>query len=395
MASSAEIGLRTEKTEDNPHGFVHVEEVPAQEVCVVYLGGDGATDDKAANGYAKIVENEILGEIDSKVPVYSICYDFEDNKKSIARRLEFIRHRTEVLSGEKSLAKTTDKATEEEYAPQYINKLFDKLLASRISQAGGKQRLSAEEACKRIRKMTIVAHCHGGYVALKLEKKMQEAMKKLGYSSEERKRIQSQMLVVAHAPACPLGVSKSQFVSFKSTYDLDVPQGQNWFNYYVQKRQQEERMRFNAEDTKDEAGIAANRWFDFEPCYFAGKQGNLFLIKQKYEWDNDEGPFLINQEEHNDVHYKGVGKQTNAGRMMAHFSRTVLQNGIKNSLQQGENFVPLPPLEELILSDDPQMNAKEKRVFMKMSENGKAFRKEVCTYAVAKIREINQQEQQR
>ena len=394
MASSAEIGLRTEKSEDNPHGFVHVEEVPAQEVCVVYLGGDGATDDKAANGYAKIVENEILGVIGSKVPVYSICYDFEDNKKNIARRLEFIRHRTEVLLGEKSLARTTDKATEEEYDPRYINKLFDKLLAPRISQAGGKQRLPVEEACKRIRKMTIVAHCHGGYVAFKLEKKMQEAMKKLGYSSEERKQIQSQMLVVAHAPACPLGVSKSQFVSFKSTYDLDVPQGQNWFNYYIQKRQQEERMRFNAEENKDEAGIAANRWFDFEPCYFAGKQGNLFLIKQKYEWDNDEGPFLINQDEHNDVHYVVV-KQTNVGKMMAHFSRTILQNGIRNSLLQGENFVPLPPLEELILSDNPQMNAKEKRAFLKMSENGKAFRNKVCSCAMDKIKEIKQQERQR
>lgn len=394
MVSSAEIGLRTEKTEDNPHGFVRVSEVPVSEACVVYLGGDGATDDKAANGYAKIIENEILGTIAAKVPVYSICYDLKDNNKSIARRLEFIRHRADVLAGEKSLARTTDKATEEEYAPRYIDKLFDKLLVPRISQAAGTQRLSAEEACKRIRRMTVVAHCHGGYVALKLEKKMQEAMKKLGYSSEERKQIQSQMLVVAHAPACPLGISKSQFVSFKSTYDLDVPQGQNWFNYYIQKRQQEERMRFNAEDSKDEAGIAANRWFDFEPCYFSGKQGNLFLIKQKYEWDNEEGPFMINQEEHNDVHY-AVGKQTNVGKMMAHFSRTILQNGIKNSLQQGENFVPLPPLEELILSDNPQMNAREKRAFLKMSENGRAFRKRVCHFAVDTIREINQQEQQR
>ena len=127
--SFVSIGLRTKKTEDNPHGYVNVGNIPNDEVCVLYLGGDGTKDDKAANGYAKIIENEILDTIETDVPVYSVAYNFAENKQSISRRLEFIKHRTEVLSSDDSLNKTIKQASEEEYNPQYIDKLFEKAIS--------------------------------------------------------------------------------------------------------------------------------------------------------------------------------------------------------------------------------------------------------------------------
>ncbi len=374
--SSIEIGKRTDKTEDNPYGYVKVDSIPKDEICVLYIGGDGTTTDKAANGYAKIIKNEILDEISTETPVYSIKYDFDGHNKSLARQIANIKHRTEVLRSKADIEKTLSKATDEEYNPQYVDELFEKVILPRITLHNGKGKLSVEEACKRIRKLNIVAHCHGAYTALKLEEKMQEAMTLIGYNNDERKKIQSQLLVVAHAPACALGVSKSQFVSFKSVYDSNTPLKNNFFDKYIESRKAEERRRFVAEEDQNIDKIEQNRWFDLKPCFFAGKQGNLFLIKQKYEWIEGEGPFMINSDEHNNVQYKDKS-QTKEGRMMAYFAKTILENGIKNSLQQDDGFMPLPPIEDLILSGNPEIQEKEQSAFEKMKQNGKALRREV------------------
>lgn len=379
--SSIEIGLRTQKTDDNPYGYTKVDNIPADEVCVLYLGGDGATTDRAANGYAKIIKNEILEDLALSIPVYSITYNFEGHKKSVARKVSQIKHRTEVLSSNENIDKTLSKATEEDYNPKYVDDLFEKVILPRITLHDGKGKLSAEEACRRIRKLNIVAHCHGGYTALKLEEKMQEAMTLIGYSNDERKKIQSQLLVIAHAPACALGVSKSQFVSFKSAYDGNTPLKNDFFDMYIEIRKTEERKRFAAEEDSKTDEIEKNRWFDLKPCFFPGKQGNLFLIKQKYEWSEGLGPFLINENEHNNVQYKDKS-QTKEGRMMAYFAKTILENGIKNSLQQDGSFVPLPPIESLVLSGDAAMTSKEVEAFETMKENGKAFRKKLFQVAV-------------
>lgn len=388
--SSIEIGKRTDKTEDNPYGYVKVDSIPKDEICVLYIGGDGTTTDKAANGYAKIIKNEILDEISTETPVYSIKYDFDGHNKSLARQIANIKHRTEVLRSKADIEKTLSKATDEEYNPQYVDELFEKVILPRITLHNGKGKLSVEEACKRIRKLNIVAHCHGAYTALKLEEKMQAAMKELGYSVQDRKKVQSQMLVIAQAPACALGVSKSQFVSFKSVYDSNTPLKNNFFDKYIESRKAEERRRFVAEEDQNIDKIEQNRWFDLKPCFFAGKQGNLFLIKQKYEWIEGEGPFMINSDEHNNVQYKDKS-QTKEGRMMAYFAKTILENGIKNSLQQDDGFVPLPPIEDLILSGNPEIQEKEQSAFEKMKQNGKELRREIFQEAADYYKNMHKQ----
>ena len=374
--SSIEIVKRADKTEDNPYGYTKVTSIPEDEVCVLYLGGDGTTTDKAANGYAKVIKNEILDEINAEVPVYSIKYNFDGHKPSIARYISNIKHRTEVLRSKADIEKDLSKATDEEYNPQYVNELFEKVILPRITLQSGKGKLSVEEACKRIRKLNIVAHCHGAHTALKLEEKMQAAMKESGYSEQDRKKIQSQMLVIAQAPACPLGISKSEFISFKSAYDGIVNIKNNFFDHYINYRIDEELRHLDAEAVKDKEGTEKHKCFDLKPCFFAKKQGNLFFIKQKYEWVPVDGPSPVEVLEHNNVHFKDKTK-TKHGRLMAYYAKTILQNGIKNSLQQDDGFVPLPPIEDLILSGNPEIQEKEQSAFEKMKQNGKALRREV------------------
>lgn len=67
---------------------------------------------------------------------------------------------------------------------------------------------------------------------------------------------------------------------------------------------------------------------------------------------------------------------------MAYFAKTILENGIKNSLQQERAFVPLPPIESLVLNGNAAMTSKEVKAFEEMKENGKAFRKEICQVAI-------------
>lgn len=375
MTSHLYVYQRTEKTEDNPFGFVEREQIPADEACVVYLGGDATEKEKDANGYAKIIKNEILAPMNIDIPVYSVRYDFGDGKKSYARQSLFKKHG--MIMSSKLRAKIDENSGPEELNPQYIEDLYHKVIEPKISQDGKK--IDAEEAMRRLRKVTFVAHCHGGFVAVKLEELMQQKMAELGYSGKEKKQIQQQMTVIAHAPGCPLGVAKSNIISFMSAYDPKIPKPLNYFTDYIDKRLRENNMRYYAEEDKNQEKIEKYRWFDLKPSFLSGKMGNMFLVKQRFPF-MDVGPAMCNESEHDVVNYQG-NNQLNYGRLLTHFSKTILSNVIKNSLQQDEKFTPLPPLEELILSDDKNMNIKEASAFEKMKANGEALTKEVYDFA--------------
>lgn len=375
MTSHLYVYQRTEKTEDNPFGFVEREQIPADEVCVVYLGGDATEKEKDANGYAKIIKNEILAPMNIDMPVYSVRYDFGDANKDYMRKSLFKKHG--MIMSSKLRARIDENSGPEELNPQYIEDLYHKVIEPRISQNGKK--IDAEEAMRRLRKVTFVAHCHGGFMAVKLEELMQQKMAELGYLGKERNQIQQQMTVIAHAPGCPLGVAKSNIISFMSAYDPKIPQPLNYFTNYVNKRIEENNMRYYAEKNKNQENIEKYRCFDLKPSFLSGKMGNMFLVKQRFPF-SDEGPADLNPDEHDVVNYQETA-QINYGRLLTHFSKTILSNVIKNSLQQDEKFTPLQPLEELILSDDKSMNAKESLAFEKMKANGEALTKEVYDHA--------------
>ena len=85
---------------------------------------------------------------------------------SVSARIQELKTKVMELSPE-----TTD--------PKYVGEIFDKFLLPRISTDRGRRRLSADEAALRVRRLNIVAHCHGAYTALRLEEMMQEKMKEL------------------------------------------------------------------------------------------------------------------------------------------------------------------------------------------------------------------------
>ena len=375
--TDVQIGLRCQKSEQYPHGWKKVDAVPADEVCVVYLGGDGSVTDKEANGYTKIAEKDITQALGHGVPVYGATYDFGEADTDLARKLQFLKHRAATLLPEKRAQRIISDAAEENPDETYIDKLYKNIVEPRVVSAQKGIRFSAAEIAQNIRKITFISHCHGGYVAYGLEQRMKAQLKDLGYSLAERKNILSQMLVVAHAPACPLGVQQSSFYAFRSAYDGEVDTGWNLLPDYIRRRKREERMRFAGEQAADRAKIEQNRWFELPATYLEKKR--LFLIKQKHPWVNEEdGPFMANPAEHGDLAYGGP-QQTDDGKGLMMLARNVLVGGVVNSQANKEKFTPLPPIEELILYHDTGRdaekfrgyNGKLREIFKKMKENGK------------------------
>lgn len=250
LCSRVSFCRRVEKSADNEFGLQIVETIDAGELGVLLLGGDGTRSEKALNGYLGDVYR-LLKEhgLHEKAAVYGVVYDFGDFMNvGFARRRQMEKYGRNIRIDRELSPETTD--------PKYVGEIFDKFLLPRISTDRGRRRLSADEAALRVRRLNIVAHCHGAYTALRLEEMMQEKMKELGYTPAERRQVQKQLLIMAQSPYCPLGQSQSTFVSFASVLDDEVSHYNN-FEAAIRK-------------------INARR--EIPPCYFPGRQGSLFLV---------------------------------------------------------------------------------------------------------------------
>lgn len=362
-----------------------VDSIPCDEICVLTIGGDGTRDNQGANGFAKMIGNELAEKIGKEIPCYGVTYDFAGRDTSFSRRLSFIKNRACILTNDNKIKSVQSKAQEEDYTPEYIDELFEKAILPRISLHNGKGKLSTDIACKRIRKLNIVTHCHGGYVAKELENRMQQKMKELGYNASEMSLIQSQMLIVAHSPACALGNSKSQFVSFISARDggsLFNIASENILNTYIQDRLTKDNIHRYGKISNNKELIEKNSYFNLEPCYFPQKQGNLFMIKEKFDYDevlkSDEG---LEGKEHDSFGFNTSG-QTNDGKLLNYLRSSVICNGVENSLQQNDDFVPLPPIDKLILRGNDREQEIIQRKFQIMTENGREIRHLACQYGI-------------
>ena len=386
IKSHSKSGHRVEKTEQNPLGWKIVPKVDPNDVCVLVLGGDETLEDKIANGYAKIIEEDIVipQGLEDKVKVYSSTYSFTKNfNKEYARATLFKKHNRRTSSAlnnsmDKKLANNPAEK-EEHINPQYIKEIFENFILPRISDLNGKIKLNSDEAAKRIRKISIVGHCHGAYTAFKLEELMQKKMKDLGYTDKEREKIQKQLYINAHAPACPLGISKSTFVSFCSARDMHVDWHGNSFHLEVMQRIKEDCDRISAEKDNNKDGIENNRKFDFDICFLPEKKGNMFLVKHIYKEEDKNNAININSyREHSFSGYVITKNMTPNGIIMTFFAKNLLTNAIKNSLTQGKKLNPLPPIRELLDKE----NAKE--IFDSTIKNGENFYKDILNDIVAK-----------
>ena len=442
MASSAKIISRTKKTAANKYGVERVPRIPANQACVLYLGGNLTEDDQAASGNAKIIEQEILPDVSRTVPVYSVEYDFDKDDLEFGWEYTFDKHgRSFMLSprlgafislSKKNLntefrrkilprlhhdgapdikytlrnlqelyiafdgdfdemaeqldAKFAQEMQKIGYGPRdiemvqkvahshsipasdldfgHVNDIFKKAVLPRISAHNGTTKLNVQETMRRVRGLNIVAHCHGAYVALKIEEKMQSKMRELGYSDAEISKILSQLLIVAHAPAVPMGVSEARTISFMSANDYMLTKPKNWVRQYVMTRHAEE----------GDGKIGPN-WM--QPMFLSGKNGEAFVVHNAFNPDDFGAP---RDDEHNNTHYTKVENQTQTGRLMGLIAGNIIRNGIENSLaKEGQRFKSLPPTHELIQggADSRWMFG----IFSIMQQNGRRFMRDVYRFA--------------
>lgn len=298
--------------------------------------------------------------LDSKLDKTGAKLNLTDADISIIKRV--LRNRTVAYSTH--------------FKPKYIEDLFERVLLPRITDING-NKLPTDVAQRRIRKLNILAHCHGAYVATMLAEKMQHKMQELGYTKQDIDAIQSQLLVVALAPACPLGKTKTQFISFTSAYDDRVLRPKNWVSQYVQENRVCDLDSVNQSKN--------NSVWNLKTGFLDGKNGDVFYAKQRFVLDDIDGEKKISWNEHNSAHYESKNF-TDDGRLLADISRNIIVSGIKNSLSQGTDFIPLPPIDELILDgkNDSELSA----VFKKLKQNGHEFLKTVCEYAKEKLKKM-------
>ena len=399
-----------------------VDSVPPDQVCVVYLGGEGINEVDSATKLTDIIANEVILDMPDIPNIANYAYVYNGISQRIPRNLQFEKNQGDIFirpndvdvetkkiqphdfyitktninrifktkiipsieSGEFNIrmfvdgdaSKLTDNlrkklndfaktktdadvakkiktitsknifAYEKMFLHDEINALFEQTILPRITDKNGKK-LSVNTAAKNIRKMNFIAHCHGAYMVLRLYEKMTDKLTELGYSKTDIKQIQSQMLVVALNPACPLVKTNATIINFTSAYDTIVPRSQNWLNDFLNKY------------------MSSKQDWKLQPGFLAEKNGNVFYVKQRFELAPDGN---ISYNEHNNMHYYHESL-TSHGRIMMQLSRNIIMSGIRNSCAQtGGKLVPLPELNKLIL--DGKNDAEIKKLFTQMKQNG-------------------------
>ncbi len=235
--SFALLAERVDKSAVAPYGINAAEIVSPEETLVLVLGGAGGRGVhlRGYNGYLKKTDDFIkthpeLSGKNVRVCV-AVCYIGRFHNERLAR--EKLYH--EYWQEQYSLDMMAKEQKEEILSPCYIKDIFEQAFLPRISRNGGKERLPAEQAARNIRRLNIVTHCHGAYVALRLEQMMLQKMAKLGYLPAERKKVVRQLMVLNYAPDCPARMAESRFITIESAAD-DHNKYQTRFKEYLQMK---------------------------------------------------------------------------------------------------------------------------------------------------------------
>ena len=347
--SFAFLAERCPTSDDAPYRIRPAEHLRADEVCVLVLPGSGGrkANLRGCNGILKRV-HEFVGKnfaaADNIRTCVAVCEFGKYHLDKLARGGMYC----EVSSPEYMNNQKRDMKAEyfaETYSPLYIHDIFSAAVLPRIASADGR-RLPQQQALQNIRRLNIVAHCHGGYVAMQLEKLMNEKMSELGYSPAEQKALKSQLMVLRHNPDCPKGVSELYFVGIESAGDRH----NEYYNYFR------------------EWLLMAPK--DFGVCYLPKQWGRTLLCAQvdkagvehnpprEYrkvdvnEWFenrgriSEDGEFLLG--EHDFMGFTPAQNMSKGARRLQRFADNILYNALKNSLAQKDRFVPLPKIQSLV-----------------------------------------------
>ena len=298
LKSNAFICERSAKTSDVPFGIRQTQQIDVETPCVFVLPGDATVSEKELNGYlSDISAFMVQNNLDRTVKVYGAFYDFGEYMN---RELAIIKQ----MEKYHRLRRRSINMEQENINPKYIDVLFDKLLLPRIADEKGKKR-NIKDAQRYIRNINFFAHCHGGYVFLKLEEKLEEKMLSLGYTDVERKQIFDNLFCTAFAPFAPMGASKSQMVSFVSADD-DVIRQYNNAEFHIRNMAKEG---------------------SFQLGYLPKKQGNCFIVSE----------MSANSNSHNFSGFeKKRGNLTYQGFILMDIMKSTLLSAVRSSIENTE-----------------------------------------------------------
>lgn len=192
MATEILAGLRVEKSEENPYGWMDVDlrKINLEKPTVFCISGDATCSKRDANAMAKYA-NKLLGRFgaENAQDVQIISVYFKN-----ANRKELTNSRICLREKDKS------KFTAEEQNPQYVQTLYQECFRRGLIDKRGQKR-SVEDAQKTFRNITFLDFCHGDFVVCKLDEYMREDMKyRLGYQSSDVNQICKQLCAVSIVP---------------------------------------------------------------------------------------------------------------------------------------------------------------------------------------------------
>lgn len=347
--SFAFLAERCETSEDAPYRIRVAKEISPQETMVLVLTGTGGTL-RGYNGMLKMADNFINNNHELSGKGVRVCVAVCDFGKyhhdKIARRgMYYSNFGNDYFE---TLKNSVDEEKREEmFNPAYIHDIFDAAILPRISKDEGKTRLNQVEALQNIRRLNIVAHCHSGYTTMVLEKLMNDKTAELGYSEQEQKQLKSQLLALCYNPDCPRGYSDLYMVSVESSQDRH-----NEYNNYIK-----ELLLMSPEDF----GVCylTKKWGRTLMCAQvdkAGVEGNpkrVYKLVDPEEWfrniGNDNLPKTLG--EHDFMGFEPVSNMSKGALQLQVFANNILKNALNNSLQQGgDNFIPLPKIQNLAAS---------------------------------------------
>lgn len=372
--SFALLAERVDKSAVAPYGINAAEIVSPEETMVLVLGGAGGRGVhlRGYNGYLKKTDDFIkthpeLSGKNVRVCV-AVCYIGRFHNERLAR--EKLYH--EYWQEQYSLDMMAKEQKEEILSPCYIKDIFEQAFLPRISRNGGKERLPAEQAARNIRRLNIVTHCHGAYVALRLEQMMLQKMAELGYLPAERKKVVRQLMVLNYAPDCPARMAESRFITIESAAD-DHNKYQTVLKEYLQMKLPDFGMLRLPERggnvlmcTKiDKSGIEGNpkkiivaRRIDEDDVFFSTPKSNAEPVP-----DNETKEKVLG--EHEFLGFKKASNMSKGAEELQIFANNILKNAVLNSLCQNDASAKALPTVKTLACDTSKQYAAFSRAYLK------------------------------
>lgn len=345
--SFAFLAERCATSAEAPYRIKPAGTVLPEETCVLVLAGTGGEGVylRGYNSMLKKTDNFVksIPELaDENVRVCVAVCDFgKYHADKIARKgMHYETYWPEHFAELKR--SISENCREETFNPSYVKDIFEAAVLPRISRDNGKQRLSQQQALKNIRRLNIVGHCHGGYVAMRLEGLMSQKLNELGYSVEEQKQIKSEFLVLCYNPDCPKHKSELHFIAIESAQD-----NHNLYNHYLKE-------------------WLLMKHKDFGVCYQNKIWGRTLACAQIDKFGVEGNPpreivaapideFFSGKRkskelgEHDFMGFEPVENMSKGALLLQKFANNILKNAVKNScLQKGEDFVSLPAIQNLV-----------------------------------------------